>query len=402
MEIRTLAIAKYKAKCKEYNLKLIEKYKGSKTPIKFQCLKCETVKDIRPERLLGNPFICKVCLPNYRSITKFNNSREKYLKFFDSIGITLLEEYKGYKEDMLFKCNTCGHEWRTKPDYLKHNTHPCPSKQCFKPNMHNKVSEKDYDKKLFQKYGRKIKRVSDLEGMMEKCLHICYRHGEFIRTPQTLFRTPKGCQRCNILHRNDILRQKPYEVKQRLLKAHNGEVSLVSKLRGIDKKHTFKCSKGHLWDAILDSVLRVSGCPKCNNGAAYSKIGLEWINKWRDICPHLIIAADSIKGEKVLQGKSGQWWRVDGYCPMLKIVFEFDGDVFHGNPNLFKPNDKPHPFYKDITAKELKDKTVFKSLDLFDADYTVVRVWENDYIKGKMYSKIYGFKSVRCFFNKKA
>ena len=72
---------------------------------------------------------------------------------------------------------------------------------------------------------------------------------------------------------------------------------------------------------------------------------------------------------------------VDGYNKRKKIVFEFYGDVFHGNPNVYSSKIKCHPFDKDITAGELLVKTRQRTAILKKLGYRVLYVWERDFIK---------------------
>lgn len=62
-----------------------------------------------------------------------------------------------------------------------------------------------------------------------------------------------------------------------------------------------------------------------------------------------------------------------------KKIIEFNGDLYHANPNKFKSSDNPNPFNKKITAEEiwLKDK---KKIDLLNSlGYEVKIVWESEY-----------------------
>lgn len=65
-----------------------------------------------------------------------------------------------------------------------------------------------------------------------------------------------------------------------------------------------------------------------------------------------------------------------------KLV-EFNGDVFHGNPKLFKENDTPHPFDKTKTAKDLWDQDQVKADLAYKNDFELLYVWENDYKTNK-------------------
>jgi len=68
------------------------------------------------------------------------------------------------------------------------------------------------------------------------------------------------------------------------------------------------------------------------------------------------------------------------FCiPELKFIVEFNGDVFHGNPQLFNESDCPNPFDKTITAKQMwsNDK---EKIDLAKSKgFEVMVIWERDY-----------------------
>ena len=75
--------------------------------------------------------------------------------------------------------------------------------------------------------------------------------------------------------------------------------------------------------------------------------------------------------------KSVEKYRVD-FCYNNKII-EFNGDIWHGNPTIYKSNDTPNPFDKKLTSKDiwLKDKN---RIDILKQNgYIVHVVWENDY-----------------------
>ena len=52
--------------------------------------------------------------------------------------ITPLEEYKGKNTKILFKCNVCGHEWKTRPDHIT-SGNGCP--KCRDIKNHNKYAK---------------------------------------------------------------------------------------------------------------------------------------------------------------------------------------------------------------------------------------------------------------------
>lgn len=77
--------------------------------------------------------------------------------------------------------------------------------------------------------------------------------------------------------------------------------------------------------------------------------------------------------------KDGKNYLYDFCIPELKFIIEFNGDVFHGNPQLFNESDHPNPFNRALTAKQmwLNDK---EKIDLAKSmGYDVMTIWESDY-----------------------
>jgi len=64
-------------------------------------------------------------------------------------------------------------------------------------------------------------------------------------------------------------------------------------------------------------------------------------------------------------------------------IIEFQGDLFHGNPVLFDPTEKVHPFNKNITVAELNQIDSIRREYYERKGYTVLEIWENDYKSNK-------------------
>ena len=111
------------------------------------------------------------------------------------------------------------------------------------------------------------------------------------------------------------------------------------------------------------------------------KIGLQWL-----YLEDLKLGGNRIKhsrngGEQVLQIKGGRV-KVDGYDPLTKTVFEFQGCEYHGCRKC-KPNNRHtktfhHP---DRTVEEIFQVTQRKTELLKQAGYIVVEKWECDFRK---------------------
>lgn len=122
-------------------------------------------------------------------------------------------------------------------------------------------------------------------------------------------------------------------------------------------------------------------CPKCLlDTSQYSLASLEWI---KYMSKQLNFRYKSIQtaengGEFYIQGIG----KVDGYHARSNTVFEFHGDVYHGNLKVFKPHDRPHPF-NNKTAKHLYAKTKIREKEIRKAGYNLITIWESDWLKKK-------------------
>lgn len=65
----------------------------------------------------------------------------------------------------------------------------------------------------------------------------------------------------------------------------------------------------------------------------------------------------------------------------LLIIYELNGDFWHGNPAIFDSNDMNELAHK--TFGELYAKTLKKKATLEAAGYTVISIWESDWEKLK-------------------
>ena len=77
-----------------------------------------------------------------------------------------------------------------------------------------------------------------------------------------------------------------------------------------------------------------------------------------------------------------QTYYVDYFIEELNIAIEFNGDRWHGNPNLFIASDKCFPMDKNITAKNLWDLDKKKIDALQSIGVNVLVIWENEYDNG--------------------
>lgn len=122
-----------------------------------------------------------------------------------------------------------------------------------------------------------------------------------------------------------------------------------------------------------------------NKRCLYSSSGLEFAK--------CIEADKCLSGKAVLYGENefGKWSHLlnsyvfyDVTIPELKLIFEFDGDYYHANPNRFSPDDVVSIAKdKKLKASDIWMRDKMKAQTAEDLGFEVCRVWENDYKSNK-------------------
>ena len=88
---------------------------------------------------------------------------------------------------------------------------------------------------------------------------------------------------------------------------------------------------------------------------------------------------DKNKEYDVANNKGASYF-LDYYIEELKICIEFNGSCFHGDERIYEDGERCNPFYKELTAKELREKD-FERYKYLKEKYgiTTYIIWESDY-----------------------
>ena len=65
-----------------------------------------------------------------------------------------------------------------------------------------------------------------------------------------------------------------------------------------------------------------------------------------------------------------------------KKIIEFQGDIYHANPNLFSEDDKPSP-WNNLTSKELWERDEYKKQVALNNNFDLIQIWESDFRNNK-------------------
>lgn len=109
-------------------------------------------------------------------------------------------------------------------------------------------------------------------------------------------------------------------------------------------------------------------CRRCNRGKS-SKLERQWLDS--------LSIPEQYRNYSLIFDDF--WFNVDGFNPETNTVYEFNGDYWHGNPEVYNLDHINSHFKKSF--KELYQKTIDKENLLKELGYKVISIWENDWNK---------------------
>lgn len=124
----------------------------------------------------------------------------------------------------------------------------------------------------------------------------------------------------------------------------------------------------YCWKAtIVQRTSKGTQCPKCAYGINRSKVGDKWLDSV-GVSEEFREYTIFIKGRKFV---------VDGFDPETNMIYEFLGDFWHGNPDLYesdKMNRKVGKTFGDLNTETMDRLSLLKG-----AGFNVFYIWEKDF-----------------------
>lgn len=219
----------------------------------------------------------------------------------------------------------------------------------------NKIHNHKYDYSKFNYLNNKTKSII-----------ICKIHGEFQQIPNDhLF--GYGCAKCHY-DKLKIIKLKSQDsfIKESNL-IHNNKYD-YSQLVYINDSSKVKitCPIHGGFEQKANNHLNGAGCPSCAH--VISKKEIAWLNFLNipETFRHKVIFINNKK------------YNLDALDINKKIIWEFYGDFWHGNPNKYDPN-ALHPSRNNKTYGQLYKETLDREEVLKEAGYTIISIWEFDW-----------------------
>ena len=207
----------------------------------------------------------------------------------------------------------------------------------------------------------------------DKIIIGCFDHGNFEQTPKNHL-SGRGCIKCGILTSIQASTYTHEDFIEKAIKIHGNKYDYSEvKYIGCRESINVICKKHGSYETLPYLHLQNHNCPKCN--IRHSKISIQWL-KYMEFCHNNNIQhAENIKEYFI----PSTLYHADGFCKETKTIYEFHGDLWHGNPKIYNSLDI-NPISK-ISYGELYNKTITKKQKCIELGYNYVEIWEHDWKK---------------------
>lgn len=336
----------------KYNYSLVN-YINSKTKIKIICSNHDNdfiFEQLPNAHLQGQG--CSKCSNNNKYDTKTFVAKAKFIhnNLYDYSKVI----YENAHKKINIICKKHG-EFKQKPNNHL-NGQGCS--KCFGNKKHDLQSFITQANKIHNnKYNYdEIKYVN-----AKKHIKIfCPKHGYFFQQPFSHLNS-KGCFKCS-----NKFKLTTHSFIEKARKTHNNkyDYSLVNYVRS-NIKIKIICKKHGMFKQQPNNHLYGQGCLKCS--VAISNLETNWLNS-------LNISKEN---RQVSLPGLPKRWKVDGYDPETKTVYEFLGSYYHGDPIRFKPFNYNKKCKK--TFGQLYKETIDRETKIRKAGYNYQFIWDTDF-----------------------
>lgn len=198
---------------------------------------------------------------------------------------------------------------------------------------------------------------------------ICPNHGLFLQTPHSHL-AGRGCIKCRndkfsinygkglhlFVKQANIIHNNKYDYSQVIYKNTHTNVKIFCPIHG-----NFTQKPLH--------HLRYHGCSRCSAGSNISRSETAWLDSI-NVPIEFRQASLKIKNKLI---------KPDAFNKLTNTVYEFYGNYFHGNPEMFDNNDINLTLKK--TFGELYDLTMIREDLIKQAGFNLITIWESDWKK---------------------
>ena len=243
---------------KVHNGKIIclDKYINNSTKIRFKHIVCNHEWTATPSNVL-NGTSCPECAYKIRK-QKCVKTHEQFLEDVRKIhdnSIEVLEKYINALTPISFKCNTCGHIWKSKPNDIL-NGHGCL--QCAIKN--SRLSQEDFLKKVKEIHGDKLECCGKYKNNHTKIDFKCNDCGYTWKAIPHGILSGGSCPECIRINKTKTHEQFVKQLKE----LYDDEIICKENYINAKTKILFKHTVcGNKWKARPADILSGYLCPYC-------------------------------------------------------------------------------------------------------------------------------------------
>lgn len=312
---------------------------------------------------------CPYCEGN--KIFDLNHFKDKIKTIYnDQYDVSSLTDYPGYYGKVSIKCNQCGEFEEKSVSALLNNRARCNT-------LHSKKVWDTRNVDFIADFKKTIKlenfNIIEFQDTEKKVLVECKQCKKTYTRPMKSDKIDRVCKFCYTQMKST--EQFIKEASELFGDFYTYEKTIY---RGAKKKISVYCKYcAEYFETVPNNhLMGCGGCPICS-GNTWSKKSIRFLDRIiKSSNTHFQHALNAGEKKIIFENKK---YLVDGYNESYKIVIEFHGDVFHGNPKLFDKSYKCHPYSKKVTAGDLYEKTIYRENQIQKAGYNVITIWENDY-----------------------
>lgn len=331
------------------NILVLGEYEYMYGKLSFKCKDCGHEWITTAYSALYAQYKCPKCAAVKPKRMKTHESFLKEMSGFHPT-IKVLEEYKGRKAKIKFKCTVCGNIWEAIPDSLINQKTGCPNCSNKRAGEKLKLTQHEFEKKMHEIHPS-IEVIGKYEVTTKKVRFKCKKCGKiWDAVPNRVVSGAlNGCPKCPV-----IAKTKTHEEFMVKMREIHPTIKVKSKYTNTDAKVDLEClSCGHKWKATPANLInKKSGCRICSTTSKGEKEVSEILtrNKITFIREYRF---DDCVGKYRLA--------FDFYIPKEHCCIEFDGkqhfepvEHFGGEEafNIYKSRDKIKDDY--CKAKNIK------------------------------------------------
>jgi hypothetical protein len=354
---------------KKYNYSKV-KYLNYYTPIKILCNRCNNFFI----QMAGNHLSgcgCPEC-GGTQKITKKEFIKRSKAKFKNRYDYSLIKTLKNISSKISLICKKHGKLKIVAWEHLHSNNGSCVKCHIEKLKIIHVLKKEDFVKRATKIHKEKYNysKVPKISNGKTRVKIICPIHGIFLQSKGSHL-CGHGCPKCKSKTIGDKSRLNIKKLIRKAKKIHNNfyDYSCV-KYYSCDKPVIIGCpDHGKFSMPMYSHINQKSICPRCSKKTSF--LEKMWLDKMN--------IPDNNKHRQVCFKINQRSYKVDGYMPKTKTIYEFLGDYYHGNPKIYNLKDMNKTCHK--TYGELYSKTIEREKMFTKLGYKIISIWENDFNK---------------------